>query len=75
MSTWTSDDLFFLEAAYMSGMTLPATAQMLRKPEEEVRLKAVEEGFIESPPTAPTEGTDEGTFSARFKKRVQELTK
>jgi hypothetical protein len=48
MSIWTSDDLF-LEAAYTSGMTLPDTAKLLRKPEDEVRQKAVAEGFIESP--------------------------
>lgn len=71
MSTWTSDDLFFLEAAYTSGMKLQATAKMLRKPEDEVRLKALEHGFIESPPTAPTEGA----FSERFRNRAQELTK
>jgi hypothetical protein len=53
MSTWTSDDLFFLEAAYMSGMSLPDTARMLRKPEDEVRSKAAEEGFIDSPSTVP----------------------
>jgi hypothetical protein len=58
MSTWTSDDLFFLEAAYTSGMTLPATARMLRKPEEEVRLKALDLGFVESPSTVPENTAD-----------------
>jgi hypothetical protein len=49
MSIWTSDDLFFLEAAYTSGLSLSATAQMLRKPQDEVCKKALEEGFIVSP--------------------------
>jgi hypothetical protein len=53
MSNWTSDDLFFLEAAYTGRMTLPDTARMLRKPEDEVRLKAMEQGFAESPSTVP----------------------
>jgi hypothetical protein len=50
---WSEDDLFFLEAAYTSGMTLEATAQMLRKDVPKVQAKAQELGFIESPPTAP----------------------
>ena len=53
MSIWTTDDLFFLEAGYLSGMTLSATAHMLRKPEDEVRQMAIKEGFIESPSTMP----------------------
>jgi hypothetical protein len=53
MSAWTKDDLFFLEAAYTSGMTLPDTARMLRRPEDDVRAKAAEQGFIESPSTVP----------------------
>ena len=63
MSTgWSADDLFFLEAAYESGMTLPATAYMLAKPEDEVREKAKELGYVESPPTAPNE-REEGSGS------------
>jgi len=58
-SSWSADDLFFLGAAYESGMTLPATAYMLAKPETEVREKAKELGYIESPPTAPHEKTEE----------------
>jgi hypothetical protein len=52
---WSSDDLFFLEAAFTSGMTLDATAEMLRKEAADVRAKARELGFIESPPTVPSE--------------------
>jgi hypothetical protein len=63
-SFWSADDLFFLEAAYESGMTLPATAYMLAKPESEVREKARELGYVESPPTAPNE-REEGPGSER----------
>ncbi|MDP9016785.1 MAG: hypothetical protein M3N19_00500 [Candidatus Eremiobacteraeota bacterium] len=50
---WTSDDLLFLEAAFISGMTLEGTAAMLRKERQEVEVKAREFGFIQSPPIAP----------------------
>ena len=59
MSMWTNDDLFFLEAAYVSGMTLPDTARMLRRPQDEVRLKAAEQGLIERPSTVPDARTSE----------------
>ncbi len=63
-NSWSADDLFFLEVAYGSGMTLPATASMLAKPETEVRQKAKELGFIESPPTAPNQ-EEKGASSGR----------
>ena len=50
---WSPDDLFFLEAAYIGGMTKESAARMLRKPICEVDAKAQELGFTESPPTAP----------------------
>jgi hypothetical protein len=53
-SSWSVDDLRVLDAAYEHGLPLSATAHLLDKPESDVRRKAIELGYIESPPTAPT---------------------
>ena len=65
--SWSDDDFFFLEAAFTSGMTLPATAHMLAKPEAEVREKATQLGYIESPPTAPNQ-EEKGAHSGRVRR-------
>ena len=64
-SSWSKDDLHLLDAAYVQRIPLSTTAYLLRKAESEVRQKAIELGYIESPPIAPKQQKEEGDTSGR----------